>query len=1218
MPYKTLRDMRKVLITLLTVFWVLSSVMVLAVPADSTPKQIRQKDGTTITIITYGDEYYHYTTTTDGYLVKSVDGIYQYATVDAEGRITALGVNAKNPSLRTSVDNTALAKASRGVPQQIFTKVHSQRKAEKAFESPFTLDKMKSEGGQSRASVKQEKVIVLLAQYTDVKFTTPNANQAFHNMLNQEGYSKNGATGSAHDYYYDNSYGQYDLQMDVVGPYTLPHDMAYYGGNDDANAAQLIIDVCKAADSEVDFTEYATDGYITRLFVYYAGHNPAEYGPDDNIWPHRHVVMSQPLFDGVKLYDYACSSELKGASGTTMASIGTFCHEYAHCIGLADYYNTSYGIGTVNLGNLSLMNSGNYNNNGATPPELSAYDKSFLGWLDLEPLPVTGSVEMKPLHELNGRGAYYINTSVDGEFFVFENRDMTYKWNKYINHNSPENGLLVYHVDRSNNYIAEAGTTAKQLWESNDLNNYAHECFKVVRAEKVSDASLHLWFYPGRNNHTTLTSSNNTEFRAWSGDHTGYILENITAADNNVTFDVFTADAELSVMVYDTKGSPVSGATVTLIDANIAKTMSNSIIAVGESTRALSGYYSYITNNNGKAVVETPTGDYRLIIGKAGVGTYSNDITVYPGASTRNFTIGNPNVGADVTIYNYVDNLIGYHPGWSTNDLFGIEFSYDEIKSNTSSKRILKSVMAPNNKTVKVAIKKNSDATIVKDYSVDSKGIIDLTEHNIIMSDGDVVIVGVNDFSGGVDASGNPDYGRNLYSSDGGKTWKAFGFSNTGNVAWDISVGFADYKEDATSMTLTNATYNLGVGEVEQLKYSFSPSGTVGEPSWKSSNPDVAVIDAGGIVRVVGAGNATITATLNGKAATGSVTVNATAEVELGEPEITNINGKWSAKISWTPKQSRSNWVLYYKSHVEKNYTRKDFAGGVTNYTIANLMEGAEYEIHLSSKHTYLADEIWGTQSKTFVVEGELIEPEDIVISGHKETMSVDETLQLSAKVMPEGTYDRDVTWSVAPSNLASIDSRGLLTALSGGEVTVTATSGIKKVSASVKINIKNAVADIVVEPYQNDVIITWSGKHESWAVEFKENKAGGLNKKVTVTEPMFHIDCLKPGTDYSATITPIVDGKPVTDKAQSVTVKTTANVHSYASITAKGNYSTSDIIPLRVADIQGTLESVTWYIDGKQVTPPTAKLSAGRHKIEAVVKTMLNSEKLIKFVTVK
>lgn len=1208
--------MRRFFNILLIAAMLLSSSVALAIPADPTPKQIRQKDGTTITVITYGDEFYHYTTTSDGYLIKSVDGIYQYATVDAEGRITALGVNAKNPSLRTSVDNTALAKASRGVPMQIFDKVHKERRAEKAVDSPFTLDKMKSEGGQSRASVKQEKVIVLLAQYTDVKFTTPNANQAFHDMLNQEGYSKNGATGSARDYYYENSYGLYDLQLDVVGPYTMPHNMAYYGGGDaDARADQLIIDVCKAADAEVDFTEYATDGYITRLFVYFAGHNPAESGPVDNIWPHRSIVASAPSFDGVKLYDYACSSELKGASGTTMTSIGTFCHEYAHCIGLADYYNTAGLTGTVNLGSLSLMNSGNYNNNSATPPELSAYDKSFLGWLDLKPLPASGSLTMKPLNEQVG---YYIPTSVDGEYFVFENRDMTYKWNRYINNNNVTGGLLVYHVDESSNFIAEAGTTARQLWLTNQPNVYAqHECFKVVRAEKVSATSPYLWFYPGRNNHTTLSSTNNTEFRAWSGDHTGYTLEDISLDGKNITFDIVTMDASLTAMVYDANNRPVADATVTLIEESVAKSAPNQLLPLSPTTRALTGYYSYTTNNNGKAVLDVPTGNYKLIIGKEGVGFYTDDITVYPGNSTRNFTLGNINVGSEQSIYNYADNPALVLTNVDKNYLYGVKFTFDDIDEGTSNKRILSSIIAPNNQSVKVAIKLNSDKAIIKEYTANNQGMVDLSGQNIIIGSGDEVIVGINNFSGRLDIDGNPESGRNLISNDG-ENWSPQNFTGYGNVAWDISVSFADYKDDATSMSITSKEFNLSVGEVEQLKYSFSPAGTVGNPVWKSSNEDVAVVDAGGILRIVGAGNATITATLNGKAATGSVSVNAAAEVELGEPELTNINGKWSAKISWTPKQSRSNWVLYYKSNVEKNYTRKDFAGSVTNYTIANLMEGAEYEIHLSSKHTYLADEIWGAQSKKFVVDGELIEPEDIVISGHKESMSVDETVQLTAKVMPEGTYDREVTWSVAPSNLATISNSGVLTALSGGEVTVTATSAIKKVSASVKINIKNAVADIAVEPYQNDVIITWSGKHESWAVEFKENKAGGLNKKTTVTEPMFHIDCLKPGADYMATITPIVDGKPVTDRAQTVNIKTLANVHSYASITAKGNYSAGDIIPLRVADIQGTLESVTWYVDGQKVTPPTIKLSAGRHKIEAVVKTMLNSEKLIKFVTIK
>ena len=252
-----------------------------------------------------------------------------------------------------------------------------------------------------------------------------------------------------------------------------------------------------------------------------------------------------------------------------------------------------------------------------------------------------------------------------------------------------------------------------------------------------------------------------------------------------------------------------------------------------------------------------------------------------------------------------------------------------------------------------------------------------------------------------------------------------------------------------------------------------------------------------------------------------------------------------------------------------------------------------------------------------FRSEGELVEPETIEISGYDEVLHVDESTQFIAKVLPEGTYDRKVTWSLSPSNLATIDEDGILTAIAGGELTVTAISTVKKISASVKITIKNAVSDIVVEPYQNDAIITWAGKGKKWKVTFGQ-VGGGTQVTKEVTEPMFHIDCLKPNTDYSATITPIVGNTVQTEKKQTVTLHTTANVNSYSSITAKGEYAASEIIPLRVADIQGTQESIEWYIDGQKVTPPTAQLSAGQHKIEAIVKTKFDTEKLIKFVTVK
>ena len=46
------------------------------------------------------------------------------------------------------------------------------------------------------------------------------------------GYSKNGATGSANDYFRASTFEKFDPEFVVYGPYDLPENMSYYGGND--------------------------------------------------------------------------------------------------------------------------------------------------------------------------------------------------------------------------------------------------------------------------------------------------------------------------------------------------------------------------------------------------------------------------------------------------------------------------------------------------------------------------------------------------------------------------------------------------------------------------------------------------------------------------------------------------------------------------------------------------------------------------------------------------------------------------------------------------------------------------------------------------------------------------------------------------------------------------------------------------------------------------
>ena len=137
---------------------------------------------------------------------------------------------------------------------------------------------------------------------------------------------------------------------------TLSNGYAYY----DTHVARMIVEACNlVADQGVDMTQYDTDndGRLDNVFVYYAGHNEAEGAASNTIWPHRSVVTTGDRVQGKLIYDYACTSELRGSAGTSMCGIGTFCHEFGHVLGLPDYYDTERS-GAYTIGSWDIMCSG--------------------------------------------------------------------------------------------------------------------------------------------------------------------------------------------------------------------------------------------------------------------------------------------------------------------------------------------------------------------------------------------------------------------------------------------------------------------------------------------------------------------------------------------------------------------------------------------------------------------------------------------------------------------------------------------------------------------------------------------------------------------------------------------------------------------------------------------------------------------------------------------
>lgn len=498
-----------------------------AVVAYPHPIDIIQNDGTTLTILLHGNEWNHFTTTIDGYKIEEKEqGLFYYRHSN---------IKANNPKFRSAVELAYLENIKLDLSIDEFDKISkvSQAPAENQLYTSFPR-----EGSP--------KSIVILVNYSDTVFVTPNANDAFTRLLNEVGYSDNGATGSTVDYFKSSSYGKFSPDFDVAGPFNLPNPMSYYGLNDtngnDTLPTNLIVDACRAADlAGVDFSKYDlnNDGYIDNVFVYYAGRNEAEGGGKNTIWPHRWSVVpgenyngtTQSIrFDGKKLNSYACTSELKGSTGSQMCGIGTFTHEFGHVLGMVDYYHTASSVYKKTLEYWSIMDIGVYLNGGRTPPVYSSYDRFYLGWLTPQEINQPATLILNPLSqttstETDGQ-AYLFSTelhNLDGlnptpnEFYLVEYRKKV-GWDAYLK----DEGMLIWHID----YNQEA-------WDANGPNNYTGET-------QTEESHMRVYLQPLSGN----TSTPGAPFKSggftpisWLGDTLDRKISAIEMNSQNIHFD---------------------------------------------------------------------------------------------------------------------------------------------------------------------------------------------------------------------------------------------------------------------------------------------------------------------------------------------------------------------------------------------------------------------------------------------------------------------------------------------------------------------------------------------------------------------------------------------------------------------------------------------------------------------------------------------------------
>ena len=436
-------------------------------------KTIRLENGTELRVQLCGDEHAHYWQAANGQRFVEQEQTYREVSLEA--------LQTKANTRRAKMSNTSRLRSPRKVSM-----------------------------GDSTHYEGQKKGLVILAQFSDVQFKPANNLEKYKKIMNEVGYNEGNFKGSVADYFKAQSAGQFELNFDVVGPYTMPNTQKYYGQNnsqgDDQHPEEMVVKACQAADAEVNFADYDWDGdgEVDQVFVLYAGKGEADGGGSNTIWPHMYYLSAsnmQITLDGVKIDTYACSNEIDPYG--SIEGIGCFCHEFSHCMGFPDFYDTSYS-GWFGMSDFDLMCGGSYNGGTFCPAGYTAHEKMMCGWQKPIVLSTndTTVTNIKPMSE-NGDAYIIYNNAHPDEYFMIENRQKT-GWDASY----PAKGLMVTHVDFD-----------KTIWEYNIPNT------------QVDRTSPYYQYYHVLNDHQRMTimhADNDDDSKYWNSYYGGYTKQTLS------------------------------------------------------------------------------------------------------------------------------------------------------------------------------------------------------------------------------------------------------------------------------------------------------------------------------------------------------------------------------------------------------------------------------------------------------------------------------------------------------------------------------------------------------------------------------------------------------------------------------------------------------------------------------------------------------------------
>jgi M6 family metalloprotease-like protein len=534
----------------------------LAGPVAPGTVQLIQPDGTVITVVPFGDEYYSGYAYQGYTILLSTSDYWVYAEPGQGGNL----VPGKS---RAGIDKLPL-----GLERNLRNEPALQAAAAASdLETPT--------GAPWSGSFGSGKVLIILTDFTPS--TSRGTTDA---QWNAKFFDTTPGVRSVKSWYEQASYGQFTLDPveesygtadDGVIAVTLPYANGYpWAGEAERTSVR---DTLIAADPYIDYAALDTDhnGALDNtelhLVLIVRGYEESYGGTGGactpNVWGHRWSMPTgtcancAPVVDGVTIgasaynggytregewHEYL-SDGCDGSAPGHIATMGIMVHELGHDIDWPDTYDTDGGSSGV--GNWDIMAGGSWGRasgdlySGETPVLPDPFLKWYQGWLT--PVQVTApsaniaipnSGQNNTVYQLginpNGIDWNFNNNSGTGEYFLVENRQQVGYDAGLWKISSNAKGCFIWHIDETRTSANTANADPlRKLVDVEEADGPPQDMDLSTGGNSGDSGDP----WPGSTGETAFSAASDPDSNWYDGSTSGILVSNISTAGTGCTLD---------------------------------------------------------------------------------------------------------------------------------------------------------------------------------------------------------------------------------------------------------------------------------------------------------------------------------------------------------------------------------------------------------------------------------------------------------------------------------------------------------------------------------------------------------------------------------------------------------------------------------------------------------------------------------------------------------